>query len=459
MVEIFRVLIGEGVDGLLFMINQILLNIVIVLIPIIIHQIFFFKRANKFKKSDQIFNGILYAISSILCLNAPIEVSSNFEWDLRSIPIIIAILYSYGKYAPGVIALVAVSFASLFIDRHMQILSIISTILIVMPSFFFLKNFQSLTPLNRSVISIITAALSYFILLIVILLYFLIFGFDPLSHLSIFGYISLFGILSILGVGLCSLLYEYLLDNYNMRRELERNEKLKIVSQLAASVAHEVRNPLTVVKGFLQLMSESVDDKKKGYLSIALSELERAEFIITDYLNLAKPHPDKLTIIELKSFLSSILEMMHSYGVIQNVDLQLNCSQQELYVLADKPKLSQVIVNLIKNGVEAIPDKGDVIINGYKINDEIVLEIIDNGKGMSKEVLDSIGTAFFTTKSTGTGLGTLVTLRLIEGMGGKITFESKEGRGTKVTIRMLAATHDMEGLVQTNKEIRLDSPV
>ncbi|MDQ8737744.1 ATP-binding protein [Paenibacillus sp. LHD-38] len=135
--------------------------------------------------------------------------------------------------------------------------------------------------------------------------------------------------------------------------------------------------------------------------------------------------------------------MMNSYGLIQNVQIQLNCNQTDLYVWADKPKLSQVLLNLIKNGVEAIPDTGEVMVNAYYRFEEIIIEIIDTGKGMSKEELDNIGTAFFTTKDTGTGLGVLVTVRIVEAIRGKITFESAIGKGTKVVLRLPSAEKEL----------------
>lgn len=133
------------------------------------------------------------------------------------------------------------------------------------------------------------------------------------------------------------------------------------------------------------------------------------------------------------------MEIMNSYSLIQNVEIKLNCNQRDLYLLADKPKLSQVLLNLIKNGVEAIPNTGEVLINAYSHHDVITIEIMDNGKGMSKENLDNLGTAFFTTKDTGTGLGILVTIRIVEALNGEIRFESEKGRGTKVTLRFPVA--------------------
>ncbi|WP_424765987.1 ATP-binding protein [Paenibacillus sp. sgz302251] len=371
----------------------------------------------------------------------PVYVAGDFQWDLRSIPLLVSIIYSSGKYVPGIISAFIAIVYQIYIGGEIFVLAIFGYISILGPSFFFVRKFPDYAVFKRVVISILLSVNAFLIIQFLLYIYLKLYGHQ--LHLSIdvmylFALISTFALVSVIGMWISALLNEHIIESTMLKLELERNEKLKIVSQIAASVAHEVRNPLTVVKGFLQLLKESVDDKKRDYLKIALSELERAEFIITDYLNLAKPQADQLEVIEVSGFLQSTLEIMNSYGLIQNVQLHFYCEQTDLYIMAEKPKLSQVILNLIKNGVEAIPETGDVTVNAYYRNEVIYIEIMDTGKGMSKADLDQIGTAFFTTKGSGTGLGILVTMRIVEAMNGKITYESNLGRGTKVTIRLPA---------------------
>ncbi|MGM0880371.1 MAG: ATP-binding protein [Bacillota bacterium] len=426
------------------MINQLLIQLIIIFFPIFIQQFYFSRIKATNKLRHHVLNGAMFGGSAVLCMTFPINVVESFQWDLRSVPIIISVLYNAGKYTPGIVASVIAILYRLYIGGDAAIISTIGFLFFVGPSFFFVKAFQNYRSIKRVIFSLILAVNSFFFILILLLIYIKtnVYVLElPTGGLIHFALICT---VSIIGMGISSLLNEHIIESRMMKLELERSEKLKIVSQIAASVAHEVRNPLTVVKGFLQLLKESVDDKKKNYLKIALSELDRAEFIITDYLNLAKPQPDQLEVIEVSGFLNNTIEMMNSYGLIQNVQIQLNCKQTGLYVLADKPRLSQVVLNLIKNGVEAIPDTGDVTVNAFEMDEVIVLEIIDTGKGMSKEDLSHMGTPFFTTKDNGTGLGILVTIRIVEAMKGKISFESELGKGTKVMIKLPSVRHVVE---------------
>lgn len=424
------------------MINQLLIHLIIILFPIFIQQFFYARKKITDRIRYQVLNGLMFGASAILCIASPIHVVGSFQWDLRSIPLIISIIYSSGKFVPGILAVAVAMLYRIYIGGDATFFSAISILLFVVPSFFFVKPFPSYLSTKRIVISLLLAANSVLGVFIMLIIYIQAnhYGIEYQKNGMIL--FSIMAVVSIIGMGISALLNEQIIERSLLNLELERSEKLKIVSQIAASVAHEVRNPLTVVKGFLQLLKESVDDKKKDYLKIALSELERAEYIITDYLNLAKPQADLLEIVDVPVFLSNNLEIMNSYGLIQNVQMHFNCNQTNLFIWADKPKLSQVILNLIKNGVEAVPKSGEVTVNAYYRDENIFIEIIDTGKGMSKEELDSIGTPFFTTKATGTGLGIIVTIRIVEAMNGKITFESELDKGTKVIIRLPAAQPD-----------------
>jgi len=420
------------------MVNQLLIHLIIICFPIFIQQ-FFYSRKKLIKKIRyQVLNGFVFGAASILCMAYPVYVAGTFHGDLRSIPLIILIIYGYEYFVPGIIALVVAVLYCIYMGGDDVLLCTAALLLTVGPCFFLIKSLRKKQAANRMLICMMLSIHSVLVLIASFIIY------VETNHCSeelrshgIF-ILSVLAAATFIGMGISSLLKEHFIETAYLKHELERSEKLKIVSQIAASVAHEVRNPLTVVKGFLQLLKESVDDKKKDYLNIALSELDRAEYIISDYLNLAKPQADQLEVIEISEFLVHTLEIMNSYGLIQNVQIHLNCNQTDLYIQANKPKLTQVILNLIKNGVEAIPDRGEVTVNAYYYKEEICIEIIDTGKGISKEELEQLGTVFFTTKETGTGLGILVTFRIVEALKGKIAFQSELEIGTKVLLRFPA---------------------
>jgi two-component system sporulation sensor kinase B len=205
---------------------------------------------------------------------------------------------------------------------------------------------------------------------------------------------------------------------------------------MAASFAHEVRNPLTTVRGFIQyLVKDTTDEKLKQYSPLILEELDRTNKIITNYLTLARPGTVELEVIDLDDLLYDSIDLLRPLASYQDVSLSYS-SEGMHYVFVDKNYLKQSILNLIKNGIEAIDHSGYVKItkrNGDKKRTvQIVIE--DNGKGMTEEEFEKIGLPYYTTKSKGTGLGSMITSRLIRDMNGTIEYYSTIGEGTKVIV-------------------------
>ncbi|MGK9253086.1 ATP-binding protein [Paenibacillus humicus] len=226
--------------------------------------------------------------------------------------------------------------------------------------------------------------------------------------------------------------YSHQLELFNLR--LERTEKMKIISDLAASVAHEVRNPLQVTRGFLQLLAKKDDAKSQSYITIAVSELDRAAEIITDFLTFAKPELEVVSRIEISELLEQLDLIMRPHTSMNGGSLAIY-SEEGLAIMGSASKLKQALINLIKNSVEALGEDGLIELTACAEGGEAVLRIKDNGEGMDEEQLSKLGVPYFSTKSKGTGLGTMVTMRIIEVMNGSIAFKSQKGKGTEVTIR------------------------
>ncbi|MBK5501387.1 DUF4084 domain-containing protein [Peribacillus sp. TH14] len=228
---------------------------------------------------------------------------------------------------------------------------------------------------------------------------------------------------------------------------LRKSEKLEIVSHLAASISHEVRNPLTVTKGFMQMLYNQVDAAtQKGYLDIALKELDRAAEIINDYLMFAKPA------IEQKEPIEAIKEIQQAVKVVMplaNMNaVQIIMPEKEdinQIVLGERKKFQQCLINIIKNSIEAMPDGGVLRIRvSSHHQSEIFINICDAGRGMKQEQIDRLGEPYFTTKEKGTGLGLMVSYSIIKGMDGNISVESKIDQGTCFSIQ-LPTTQPLNG--------------
>ena len=263
------------------------------------------------------------------------------------------------------------------------------------------------------------------------------------GNIEMLTYILIFGGIQVLGVGLAAQLSEWMIEKTQLRDEILKSEKLNTLGELAASIAHEVRNPLTVVKGFLQLMKKQVSGPHHEYLTIVLAELGRAENIINDYLNFAKPQFEKLEKLNVREVLLDVTLLLNAYALKEGVHLEEQL-QEDGFLLTDRNKLKQAFVNVIKNAIEATPSQGEVKVK-LEVKDSIaIITVKDTGKGMTKEELDRIGTLFYTTKDRGTGLGTSVSIRIIEAIGGNVQYSSEVNKGTLVTISLPLKAEELE---------------
>lgn len=223
-----------------------------------------------------------------------------------------------------------------------------------------------------------------------------------------------------------------ILEKTKIQRELQRAEKMNAIGQLAASVAHEIRNPMTVVKGFLQifLAKEAMSEEERMYIRLMLEEMTRAETIINDYLSLAKPDMEQAEVVDAGELAAKVMDLMYSYAMMsKNIQIRSDL-QHDIFVKGNKGELTQVLINIFKNGIEAMKDGGILTLFVYKEKGFAVFEIGDTGVGMNEEELERLGTAFYSLKEKGTGIGLMVCYQIIERMKGRIEVQSKKGEGT-----------------------------
>ncbi|OIJ20816.1 hypothetical protein BKP45_08465 [Anaerobacillus alkalidiazotrophicus] len=214
---------------------------------------------------------------------------------------------------------------------------------------------------------------------------------------------------------------------------IEKSEKLSLVGQLSASIAHEIRNPLTTLKGFLQLIRS-----QKGidpiHIDIMLSEMDRIELITSELLFLAKPQSIEIKYANLKEIINDVVVLLQSQALMKNIEIVFEYQDVEP-IRCVSNQLKQVFINLIKNAIESMSNEGRITISLVNLcNDNIMIEIIDQGCGISPELAKNIGLPFYSTKEKGTGLGMVTTYKIINDHGGKINFESKIGEGTTFRI-------------------------
>ncbi|SHI42961.1 PAS domain S-box protein [Desulfofundulus thermosubterraneus] len=224
------------------------------------------------------------------------------------------------------------------------------------------------------------------------------------------------------------------------QQELQHNqEKLAVVGQMAAGMAHELRNPLTSIKGFAQLLSERLEDaKNKEYLDVIIQEVDRTNEIISDFLVLARPHSTRGENVDLNRLINELLPLVESQCLLTQVELVPDLAPELPSIKAQPDQLKQVLLNLIHNALQAMEDQPvrrlTLISRWPAGSDEILLGVRDTGHGMSGEILSRLSTPFFTTKDAGTGLGLTISYRIIESHGGRIEVNSQEGIGSEFRI-------------------------
>jgi two-component system, sporulation sensor kinase E len=225
-----------------------------------------------------------------------------------------------------------------------------------------------------------------------------------------------------------------------LEEQIRRSDRLKVIGQIAAGTAHEIRNPLTAIKGFMQLLDKTLTERSMNreleFVQIMLSELERVNDLVSDFLLLSKPKEIKHVPIRIGNVLREILPMIRNEAMLYNVMVHYDPKSELLPIFADKELLKQVFLNLGKNAIEAMSEGGTLIIRECSQPDQsgrIAVEICDTGKGIPTDVLEKVFDPFFTTKPQGTGLGLSVCQRIVHDMGGSIEVYSDE-KGTQFTV-------------------------
>ncbi|MEH7377874.1 PAS domain S-box protein [Neobacillus drentensis] len=193
-------------------------------------------------------------------------------------------------------------------------------------------------------------------------------------------------------------------DTVYLEKEMSRLDRLNLIGEMAAGIAHEIRNPMTTVQGFLQLSRNNSANLSAEIIDLMLDELRRANAIITEFLNLAKNKVSVKKKQNLNTILEALSPLIQAEAFRSNKQVKLDLNKcPDIYL--DQKEIRQLILNIALNGLDAMSSNGKLTIKTYTKNQAVILEIKDQGHGISPDVLQKLGTPFFTTKETGTGLG------------------------------------------------------
>ncbi|HDR7796585.1 sporulation sensor histidine kinase KinB [Bacillus tropicus] len=422
------------------LIRDLMIQIAIIILPLFLYEAI---RLNRYQemppKPNRYFIMFLSSITLVLSMTYSICFGDVCGYNFHPIPIVSGFLYG------GIVGLIpAVIFVAYeWALKGINLLPVIEVIFLLIVPLFLSKKWSLFSRDKKLILAFMISSLYVLVSLVIGMINVLLeTGFTPyVSHLYS-GYIFA-SLIMVMTMVFQVYLTEYLNENAILRTEMQKSEKLNIVSELAASVAHEVRNPLTVVRGFIQLLESTEDVKNKDYMRLVLAELDRAEQIISDYLNLARPQIEKKEHICLSAQLIEMTTLMSSFAAMQGVYLQVEISES-LYTIGDKTKLKQAIMNVVKNGIEAIQgNKGYLKVTAMQKDETIVIRVKDSGVGMTKEQLARLGQPYYSLKEKGTGLGLMVTFSILQAHNGTLEYKSESGKGTEAII-ILPAVRNKE---------------
>jgi two-component system, sporulation sensor kinase B len=413
-------------------IQEFLLNMLFIILSIFAYQIFWADRIKQIQKmtfkKNQYLITILCGLSIILCITFPVSHTSGYYYDLRQIPLFLGALYGGNLIGLLLTALMIVYRFLLGGGGVINTILFYSVFIIITVAF--RKSYLKYTLKTKLLTaSIVIGSFSFFPIFLAQQL-----RIAPFPGEGTGLFLVVFSLLSVITVCLAIYLIERLIESVQLRMEIQQAEKMNVVGQLTASIAHEIRNPMTASRGFMQLLKEDVQDEKNlKYIQLAISEMDRAQDTISEYLSFAKPEIEEHENIDVNTHLSNVLSIIYPYAAINNVEIEADL-QDGICVKGNPGKLTQCFVNLIKNAIEAASGKGNVTVTATNKESHVIIKITDNGVGMDDVQLKRLGTPFYSTKEKGTGLGVTVCYRIIEMMEGKIKVTSELGKGTCFSI-------------------------
>src|SRR5690625_4928218 len=227
------------------------------------------------------------------------------------------------------------------------------------------------------------------------------------------------------------------LKDISEKKEVEemmiRSEKMSIAGQLAAGVAHEIRNPLTAIKGFLQLLQAGIS-KKEEYYKIMIDEIEKMEAITSEMLFISKPLTDHQEEESVNEMVEDVLILLGGQAKLKDMEL-IHSEAMDTFIYCDKSRIKQVILNIIKNAIEAMHHPGDILINHITKDAYVEINIIDEGEGIPEEIIHKLDEPFFTTKESGTGLGLMISKEILKQHNATMHISQNETKGSTFQLR------------------------
>nr|WP_279664061.1 ATP-binding protein [Ectobacillus ponti] len=395
----------------------------ILLISVLVFHLFWVHKGRQHPRLSAAFFLALASLSIVVCITFAVQTYPGYRFDLRHISLIFSTLI--GGPAAGGAVWALMNLYRFLVGGDGALPALFASSVSYLALLFMYKPFIQGQFRRKLLLCAIASALfpigwaPFFLWNVP----------DPQDY---FWHVSFYQFCSTAGTLLILYLIEILRSQVRLQEEFVNMEKFHLIGEMAASISHEVRNPLTSTRGFLQLLQtgQHSPEERSLYLDIAINGIDQANHVLTDYLTFAKPSIDKTQRLDVQAELFSVLSLITPLAHFSNIVVQYEPPGQPLYVLGEKQKFNQCILNILKNCIEAMPSGGTLTISASEQDDSVQLLIEDTGTGMSKEQLQRLGSPFYSTKEKGTGLGMMVVFSIVKAMSGNVKITSQQGDGS-----------------------------
>lgn len=394
------------------MFDIILLNAVFIVVPVLVYLLYIVYENVIGKKGNDLF--LAFAIFSSLYFI--IKYSTYFDYPVDIINILLLLSMMKNKKRTSIVLGIFIAIYFGLMNDYSMELTIIEYTMQLLLYFVIFKNLK--LEYKVSIFAIIE------------IIFGIIYGYNNFLYIIvsnvIYASIGYF-------VYIAMTMTERVIDVYGTIRVVEYEKEFR---DSLFQVTHEIKNPIAVCKGYLDMMDVNNSRQVNKYIPIIKQEIDRTLTLMNDYLNLTKLTVNK-NVIDISLLLDDVCNAVEALLIGKNIHFMFDIVDDEIFINGDYDRLKQVFINLVKNSVESI-DSSIIGVIKLKmvVNKKVVITLTDNGKGMDKNTLQKVGTAFYTTKDKGTGLGVKLSMEIIELHNGKIKYSSKLNEGTTVRIEL-----------------------
>ena len=395
--------------------SMILINVILLLFPLLIYLIYLSTNRSMNKKTKDLYLSFALITSFFLCL----DVTNNKLMSVLLLNSLVILSYIENKVLLANTFYIVI--VLLYLNNFNNIYFLLISNIVILVTYL-IKNKKDF---NDYIFLDISSILSSMVYIIWIYIY----------NINLFNISNLIVIIIsyLFIINITKLIYDTSKKILSINMTLKDLEQEKQIRLSLFKITHEIKNPIAVCKGYLDMLNVKDSRQVERYVPILKSEIDRLLSLLQDFLLINKNNLD-LDIMDMNMLVEETLDKLKPLLEDNNIKLDLNLIDDELYIIGDYNRLSQVLINIIKNSIESISCEGKIIIDSKIRNNKYHLTITDNGCGMNKETLKKIKEPFFTTKKRGSGLGVSLIYEIIEAHKAKINYDSECGKGTKVNL-------------------------